>query len=204
MERYLSQLTDGKMYSVEARRPYHHGQLRAALLDAATAEIGEVGPSAMSLRKVAARAGVTHPAAAHHFGDKRGLLTALATQGHRALAEALLVAQPGGLLPLGIAYLRFADEHRAWFEVMFRPELLWPADPDYLAASRSSFSVLQETASAGGDDLAYGAWGLVHGIAVLWLAGNLPATTFEEAEQLFRRAGRALAGAQAPRNSRRR
>lgn len=183
---------------MEARRPYHHGQLRAALLDAATAEIGEVGPSAMSLRKVAARAGVTHPAAGHHFGDKRGLLTALATEGHRTLTEALVVAQPGGLLPLGFAYLRFAHEHRAWFEVMFRPELLRTDDPDYLEASRSSFTVLQQTAAAGsGEDLAYGAWGLVHGIAVLWLAGNLPATTFEEAQELFRRAGGALAGVRA-------
>ena len=188
---------------MDARRPYHHGQLRAALLDASTAEIGEVGPSAMRLRKVAARAGVTHPAAAHHFNDKRGLLTALATQGHRTLTEALVAAQPGGLLPLGTAYLRFAHEHRAWFEVMFRPELLRTDDPDYLEASRSSFTVLQETAAAGGgEDLAYGAWGLVHGIATLWLAGNLPATTFEEAEELFRRAGRALGGARTPTSSR--
>jgi AcrR family transcriptional regulator len=178
---------------VDDRRPYHHGHLRAALLAAAAAEITEVGPSAMSLRKVAARAGVTHPAAAHHFGDKRGLLTALAAQGHRALTETLVAARPGGLLPLGIAYLRFAHEHRAWFEVMFRPELLRTGDPDYVEAARSSFAVLRETAAGSGDDLAYGAWGLVHGIAVLWLAGNLPAATFEEAEDLFRRSARALA-----------
>ena len=44
-------------------RPYHHGNLRAALLEAAVVELAEVGPAAMSLRKVAARAGVTHPAA---------------------------------------------------------------------------------------------------------------------------------------------
>lgn len=116
---------------------------------------------------------------------------------------ALVEAQPDGLLALGIAYLRFAHEHRAWFQVMFRPELLRVDDPDYLDASRSSFRVLQETAAAGGgDDLAYGAWGLVHGIAVLWLAGNLPVTGFEEAEELFRRSGRALAGVSARGGSR--
>src|SRR5215510_11724381 len=102
-------------------RRYHHGNLRAELLAAAVAEIDEVGPAAMSLRRVAARAGVTHPAVAHHFGDKTGLLTALAVEGHRRLAGAL--ADAGGpaadLAAMGVAYLRFAHGHRADFDVMF-------------------------------------------------------------------------------------
>jgi AcrR family transcriptional regulator len=176
-------------------RPYHHGDLPAAVLAAATTEIAEVGASAMSLRRVAARAGVTHTAVAHHFGDKRGVLTALATAGHRALAEEMTDARSGGMLALGNAYLRFAHEHRAWFEVMFRPELLRTDDPDYIEARRSSFGQLRATTTGGRPDhLAYGAWALVHGIAVLWLAGNLPATTIEEVEALFRRSARALAG----------
>jgi AcrR family transcriptional regulator len=184
-------------------RPYHHGDLRAALLAAAAAEIVDVGSSAMSLRKVAARAGVTHPAAAHHFGDKRGLLTALAVEGHRALAEALAAARPRGMVALGEAYLRFAHEHRAWFEVMFRPELVRADDPSFVEATRSSFGELRATATPGrGSDLAYGAWGLVHGIAVLWLAGNLPVTTIDEAQALFRGSVRALAGADRSRRSR--
>ena len=178
-----------------AKRPYHHGDLRPALLAAAAAEIAEAGPAAMSLRKVAARAGVSHTAAAHHFGDKRGLLTALAADGHRALAEALTAARPRGMLALGDAYLRFAHEHRPWFEVMFRPELVRSDDPDLAQAAASSFGELRGTAErrGSGADLAYGAWALVHGTATLWLAGNLPAATIEEAQALFRRSARALA-----------
>lgn len=176
-------------------RPYHHGDLRAALLAAAVAEIAESGPAAMSLRKVAARAGVTHTAAAHHFGDKRGLLTALAAEGHRILAAAMAEARPRGMLALGDAYLRFADEHRPWFEVMFRPDLVRGDDAELRGASASSFGQLRgSSAGAAGDALAYGAWALVHGIAVLWLAGNLPAATVEEAQALFRRSARALSG----------
>ncbi|MFP5377499.1 MAG: TetR/AcrR family transcriptional regulator [Acidimicrobiia bacterium] len=179
-----------------ASRPYHHGALRTALLDAAAAEIADVGPAAMSVRKVAARAGVSHTAAAHHFGDKRGLLTALAVEGHRALADALVAARPHGMLALGAAYLRFAHEHRPWFDVMFRPDLVRTDDPAFAEASRSSFGELREAATAAsGGDLVYGAWALVHGIAVLWLAGNLPAATIDEAEALFRRSAKALAGA---------
>jgi AcrR family transcriptional regulator len=175
------------------KRPYHHGDLPAALLAAAAAEIAEVGPAAMSLRRVAARAGVSHAAATHHFGDKRGLLTAFAAEGHRALAEALTAARTHGMLALGDAYLRFAYEHRPWFEVMFRRELVRSDDPELVAASQASFGELQATTSGGrGQDRAVAAWALVHGITVLWLAGNLPAGTIEEAEALFHRAARAL------------
>ncbi|MFC7657596.1 TetR/AcrR family transcriptional regulator [Pseudonocardia benzenivorans] len=62
-------------------RPYHHGNLRRALLDASAQLVGERGPAALSLREVARRAGVSHAAPAHHFTDRRGLLTALAAEG---------------------------------------------------------------------------------------------------------------------------
>lgn len=64
-------------------RPDHHGDLPAALLAAAADEIAHAGPAALSIRKVAARAGVSRTAAAHHVGDERGLVTALAADGHR-------------------------------------------------------------------------------------------------------------------------
>ncbi len=74
-------------------RPYHHGDLRQAVLDAAVAAITEAGPAAVSLRELARRAGVSHAAPAHHFGDKAGLLTALAAEGYDLLADALHTAQ---------------------------------------------------------------------------------------------------------------
>lgn len=183
--------------SPEPSRRYHHGSLRPALLEAAAAEIAEVGAAAMSLRRVAARAGVTHAAAAHHFGDKRGLLTALATDGHGRLAEALGAAGTD-LIALGESYLRFAHEHRPWFEVMFRADLVRTDDPDYAAARDASFGRLlaaarERAGSRAAEHLAYGAWALVHGLAQLSLAGALPVAGGDELRRLFRRAARALA-----------
>src|SRR5215468_6558766 len=89
-----------------ATRPYHHGDLRPALLRAAVETIMEAGPAAMSLREVARRAGVTHAAAAYHFGDKAGLFTAIAAEGYRELGEALreATATPdAGQLAAGVA-----------------------------------------------------------------------------------------------------
>jgi AcrR family transcriptional regulator len=106
-------------------RPYHHGDLPRALLDAAVHAILEVGPAAVSLRDLARRTGVSHAAPAHHFGDKAGLLTAVATDGFQLLAATLGEAYQatGSFLEVGVAYVRFAATHRAHFEVMFRPEL---------------------------------------------------------------------------------
>jgi AcrR family transcriptional regulator len=176
---------------------YHHGNLRAELLRAAVAEIDEVGPAAMSLRRVAARAGVTHPAAAHHFGDKMGLLTAVATEGHRGLAAAL-AATGGDLLGMGVAYLHFARDHRAEFEVMLRPELIHSDDPDLLSARDEGRRLLGagSAAIADGDavrEIGLVAWSFVHGYCELWLGGEggIP-TDPDGAEELFRRLARRL------------
>src|SRR5918998_1426102 len=95
-------------------RPYHHGNLRRAVLDAAITAIAESGPDALSLRQLATRIGVSHGAPAHHFGDRAGLLTAVAAEGYELLAEALTAAQrqAGDFLDVGVAYVRFAVEHR--------------------------------------------------------------------------------------------
>ena len=177
-------------------RRYHHGNLRAELLRAAVAEIDAVGPAAMSLRRVAARAGVTHPAAAHHFGDKTGLLTAVAVQGHRGLAAAL--AAPGDLLGMGVAYLRFAHDHRAEFAVMQRPELVHQDDPDLVAAREEGRRRLEAgSAAVGGSaaarEVALVAWSFVHGFCELWLSGEggIPPGV-DDAERLFRRLARRL------------
>ncbi|ROT32116.1 TetR/AcrR family transcriptional regulator [Micromonospora sp. HM5-17] len=162
-----------------AGRPYHHGDLRRALLAAAAEAIEEAGPAALSLRDLARRAGVSHAAPAHHFGDKAGLLTAFAAEGFELLAAALqrIWAETGSLRELGVGYVRFAVDHRAHFEVMFRPDLYHRDDPEVLAAGRRARDALRVGVAAhrpGGDeaervDLA--AWSMVHGFATLWLGG---------------------------------
>lgn len=167
---------------------YHHGNLRQALLDAALELIREKGVAALSLREVARRAGVSHAAPAHHFKDKSGLLTALATAGFERFAQAQRDARErGGADPVkrfgwtGWAYVMFADQNREYFEIMFRPELTHADDPAYRAAALEAHQVLLETlrpvaAGATEEQLltqSTVAWSLAHGLSRLWLDGNL-------------------------------
>jgi AcrR family transcriptional regulator len=166
-------------------RPYHHGHLRPAILAAAVDAITESGAARLSLRDLARRAGVSHAAPAHHFWDKAGLLTAVAAEGYNLLADALTAAQQqaGDFLDVGVAYVGFAIEHRARFEVMFRPELYHPDDPAVAAARQRAADALyggvgSVTADRRGRDIplaGVASWCLVHGFATLWLNHALPA-----------------------------
>jgi AcrR family transcriptional regulator len=182
-------------------RPYHHGDLPRVLLDAAVQAIEEAGPAAVSLRDLARRVGVSHAAPAHHFGDKAGLLTALAADGFRRLAATLGQAyqETGSFLEVGVAYVGFAVRHRAHFEVMFRPELYRTDDPELVQARDRARSLLYPPAAelageSGRDDMTAGvaAWSLVHGLATLWLNHNLPPQLGDDPEQFARQVARHL------------
>lgn len=167
----------------ESEKPYHHGALRRALIDAALDEVLAVGAAGVSLREIARRAGVSHAAPAHHFGDKTGLFTAIAIEGFRLTTEAIGPAAQGpfGFLHGGAAYVRFAAGHPAHFEVMYRPGLYRTDDPDLVFARRAAFAVLDDSAAALAaewqvDDsagLTLAGWSLAHGLATLLLGGNL-------------------------------
>jgi AcrR family transcriptional regulator len=166
---------------VTEKRSYHHGDLRRALLAAAAEAIAESGPAALSLRDLARRAGVSHAAPAHHFGDKAGLLTALAVEGFSRLADALDASreQDSSLLESGVAYVHFATRNRAHFEVMFQPSLYDRDDPEVVAAAQRAAAALSTGVSTLDDPPAaedtreseLAAWSIVHGFATLWLAG---------------------------------
>ena len=70
-----------------ASRPYHHGELDRAAIDGAVEEVETVGVAAVSMRRIARRAGVSHAALAYQFGDKAGIFTAVATEGFRLQAD---------------------------------------------------------------------------------------------------------------------
>jgi AcrR family transcriptional regulator len=175
-------------------RPYHHGDLYRALLDQATVLITELGPTGWSLRELARQVGVSHAAPSHHFGDKTGLLTALAAEGFERLAGANReVRERGGsFLEQGVAYVRFAVDHPAHFEVMFRPDLHHRQDPRLIAARQSARDQLyppaREAAHLPSSDWSAGlaAWSLVHGLATLWLNGALPPEVTADPESLTR------------------
>jgi AcrR family transcriptional regulator len=184
-------------------RPYHHGDLRRAVLDAAVEVITDAGPAAVSLRDLARRAGVSHGAPAHHFGDKAGLLTALAAEGYEMLADALQEARlrsGGDFLEVGVAYVRFAVEHRAHFEVMYRPELYRTDDPAVRSArARTGEALYGGVAEAVPDrdglavrSAGLAAWSLVHGFATLWINGALPDDLGTDAAEAARTVARQL------------
>ncbi|MFI6476687.1 TetR/AcrR family transcriptional regulator [Nonomuraea sp. NPDC050663] len=158
---------------------YHHGNLRRAIIDAAVEAIGETGTATWSLRELARRAGVSHAAPAHHFGDKAGLLTAVAAEGFELFADALGGAGDD-FLDVGVAYVRFAVERRAYFEVMWRPELYDTDDPSVVRArSRAGEILVSGSRSLPGNVEgdwagAIAAWSTAHGFANLWLTGALP------------------------------
>lgn len=124
----------------------------------------------------------------------------MAIEGYNALASELTAAQDstGDFLEVGVAYVRFAHEHRAYFEVMFRPDLYHPEDPDLRAAKQRAAAVLyagagqipSELRGADAQPAGVAAWSLVHGFASLWLTGSLPAELGDDPEA----AARAVAG----------
>lgn len=173
--------------SVKSERNYHHGALRPALIAAAEAVLAERGTEGFSLRETARRAGVSPAAPAHHFGDASGLLTAVAASAFRDLGDALegasAQADRSGLIRAqGIAYVRFALANRARFDLMWRAALLKRDDPDYAAAAKRAFLLLQgavrgpgSAAAAPGDPgtaASIACWSLVHGFARLAIDGE--------------------------------
>jgi AcrR family transcriptional regulator len=140
--------------------------------------------------------GVSHAAPVHHFGDKAGLLAAVAAEGFRLLAAALRAAHEatGSFLGVGVAYVRFAVERRPYFEVMYRPDLYRATDAELVAARRAAGALLYGPVAglAGGDPgfdplrAGVAAWALVHGLATLWLGGNLPPQLGDDPERLAR------------------
>ncbi|MET7847331.1 TetR/AcrR family transcriptional regulator [Streptomyces avermitilis] len=175
------------------QRPYHHGDLRRAILGAALDVIATDGPSALSLRDLARRAGVSHAAPAHHFKDRTGLLTAIAAEGYELLAAALADAED--LRDAGVRYVRFATEHPAHFQVMFTPELLRGNDLELttakaLAGERLRSAVSGAPAGRGPDPRLAGvaAWSLAHGFATLLLSHNLDGPVGDQdPEEVFRK-----------------
>jgi AcrR family transcriptional regulator len=164
-------------------KPYHHGDLRTALLAAAEAEIAERGIEAFSLRQVARRAGVSHAAPAHHFGDANGLLTALAAEGFRqflATQEAVEATVPqtprAQLIASGVGYVSFARARPALFRLMFGSQRTSYADAVLKAAADAALGHLmlrvKLAGGQGAQDIA-AVWATAHGLADLMVSGRM-------------------------------
>lgn len=170
------------------RKSYHHGALRESLIESAEEILREKGVAGFSLREAARRTGVSPAAPAHHFGDSRGLLTAVAARGFQRLTEQLRSAVEGvpaqrRLQAVGGAYLKFACNNPALFSMMWMRDLVDPDDDEYLFAGRAAFNVFERAAT--GVDVVpataprtpgaalIAAWAMMHGLARLKLDGAL-------------------------------
>jgi AcrR family transcriptional regulator len=173
--------------------PYHHGDLRRAILDAAIEAISAGGSAGLSLRELSRRAGVSHAAPIHHFGDKAGVLTALAAEGYDLLADALEAAGDE-FIEAGVAYVRFAVTYKAHFEVMFRPDTYHRDDPTVQKARERARRALESGVRTRTDAELAGvaAWSLMHGFATLWLTGAFPPELGDDLTESARSVARIL------------
>jgi AcrR family transcriptional regulator len=181
------------------KQSYHHGDLKEALIEAGEAVLNDRGLQGFTLRECARRAGVSHAAPKHHFGDVRGLLTEIAARGFAELTRRLRTKLRAAGSDLGAqfiatseAYLGFAEAHPEHFRVMFRSDLLDVCSPSLIEAARETFTELTnvirrqrgepdiDVASLDScmtstdiiDDILLG-WCYVHGFAHLKLEGQL-------------------------------
>jgi AcrR family transcriptional regulator len=169
-----------------AKATYHHGDLRAALVRAAMELLEESGETALSLRAVARRAGVSPAAPYRHYADREALVSAVAAVGYRELAERLAAAHPSPSTPdqlalVATAYVQFALERPALFRMMFGE----PCDRDNDERVAATAAVSQYVRAivervfppADAVALATAIWALVHGLAFLHLDGKLDASS---------------------------
>jgi AcrR family transcriptional regulator len=173
------------MIEQKEKSRHHHGNLRSALVDAGISLLKEGGLSALSLRKCAALAGVSHAAPAHHFGNVEGLRAAIAEEGfHRFRLSMLDHADRGPQTPRarlhGIChgYIAFARNEPALFDLIFSFRVGSPVLGKVGADSSVAYQVLRDTCAPfvpeGTDPevIETQVWSLVHGLSLLILTGR--------------------------------
>jgi len=180
------------------KKNYHHGDLKNALIKAGVEILAKDGVIGLSLRKVAARAGVSHTAPYSHFVDKQALIAAISTEGFRqlyeqmsAVAEEYKTKPSMQLMEVGWAYVQFALDDRDRFKVMFsgilEKEKIYP---EFVTESQRNFQLVKMVVEAnqaagvlrsGPSDLvALSAWAIIHGFSMLLLEGQISHTVLEQ------------------------
>lgn len=165
-------------------KPIVQGNLRDALIEAGLALLDEGGSEGLTLRRAAARVGVSHAAPAHHFDGLQGLLAAIAERGFEMFLSHLEKADPGPesppfrrLVMTNLGYLDFADRHPALFRLMFTE--IEHAAPGLRQAAGRCYDLLRANCRplCGDRDpvaLETAVWALTHGYATLGMTRARP------------------------------
>lgn len=185
-----------------SKAPYHHGDLRDALLDGAIELLDAEGVHAVTLREVARRVGVSHSAPYHHFADKDALLAAMTARVSRELGEALVSQQMDSndviqsARAVGVGYVLYAVRHPERFRLLNRGRVESPGGPTaeeqmsrtqnvvlkFLLESMREGQKVGLLRDGSPETLAVIAWATVHGLATLLIDGALTEGPPTEAE----------------------
>jgi len=176
---------------------YHHGDLKNALIEAGLDILSKEGVQALSLRKVARKAGVSHAAPYAHFADKQALIAAIATEGYARLYQDLAevaahyASDPSqALIEVAWAYVQFAVNHPDHFKVTFSGIVENETDyPEYVEQSKKSLKLVMDLVTdcqevgllTAGDSelLAISIWAGIHGFISLLLGNQIPSAVLE-------------------------
>src|SRR6218665_1149095 len=180
------------MSTSRSNAPYHHGDLRNALLEAALLILEREGEAGLGLRDLARAVGVSPAAPYRHFDSRAALLEALAVTGFQRFTRAMSEVPAGDpaamLSAMGKTYVLFALDNAALFRLMFSPQLKRDNRPGLRMAADAAFATLRHV--SGGDTragrgAALAAWARVHGLAVLLLDGQIALQAGEDIEALI-------------------
>jgi AcrR family transcriptional regulator len=163
--------------------PYHHGDLRAALVAAAIELVSSSGPAAVSLREVARMVGVSHNAPYRHFPTRQALLAAVAARGFEMVRQEMRARTEGVdpadyLQVFGHGYIAFALQNRGIYQLMFSDEIRKDEHPELGVIAGQAFEALQQHVVALHPNVDSGAaavtvWALLHGISHLILDNQI-------------------------------
>ncbi|CAN7470449.1 MULTISPECIES: TetR/AcrR family transcriptional regulator [unclassified Devosia] len=178
--------------STSLNSPYHHGNLRQALLEAALIILEKEGEAGLGLRDLARAVGVSAAAPYRHFDSRAALLEALAVTGFQrfsAAMEAVASSNPADpMAAMGKTYVLFALSNANLFRLMFSPQLKKDGRPGLRMAADAAFDTLRHV--VGGDMQtgrikALAAWAKVHGLSILLLDGQIALRAGEDTEALI-------------------
>lgn len=178
--------------STSTNSPYHHGNLRQALLEAALVILEKQGEAGLGLRDLARAVGVSPAAPYRHFDSRAALLEALAVTGFQRFTtamDAVAAAEPKNpMAAMGQTYVLFALENPGLFRLMFSPQLKKDGRPGLRMAADAAFDTLRHVVgedTSAGRIKALAAWAKVHGLAILLLDGQIALRAGEEKETLI-------------------